>query len=132
MKRLVKIIDKDHELFGKIVNGGLVYYDIHHTGEGPDLFEVEADERRHRLLSNQIDVEHYNAQLLAGEMARLGAKVGDSVMITKSGSGSFIHGWDLSEPHKISKICYSGQVLFDGYPEAGASIFRPQVIAAQF
>ena len=126
MAFLVKITDPEHELHGEVLPGGCIYYDIHHTGSSPDLYQVERNGETYRVLSTQIDEEHYKAQLLADKTARLGAKVGDIVFITKAGSGSFCHGWDDKAPHEITKITPGGQVEFDGGGRVGASMFRPE------
>jgi hypothetical protein len=128
MDTLVKITDKNHALYGKTLPGSLIYHDIHHTGNGPDLYVVLSNEKSHRLLSTQIDEDHYRAQLMAEQVARLGAKEGDTVLITRGGSGSYCHGWDSDKPHKITVIDFTGHVQFDGgIVKNGASIFRPEV-----
>ncbi len=125
MSYLVKIIDKKHPSFGHILKGSLVYYDIHHTGDSPDLYQVINDDgTKFRLLSIQIDEKHYKSQLLAKQIARLGAKTGDEVIITKGGSGSFIAGWDPLKPHIITDIDCTGHVKFD---DGDATIFQPEV-----
>lgn len=124
----VKIIDRGHELYGHILDGSRSYYDVHHTGNSPDLFSVEVEGLRMQVLSTQVDVEHYDAQLLAKEMARLGAKVGDTVTITKTGSGCYSSGWAKAGSHEITKIDPSGHVEFDG---GEGSMFRPEVQVIQ-
>jgi hypothetical protein len=121
----VKIIDQNHPCFGQELEGGIIYFDIYHRGGRPDLYQVETPEgKKYRLLTNQIDEEHYNAQELAEEVERLGANVGDNVMITRLGSGSYNAGFDFSSPHVITKIDCSGHVEFDNRAACG---FRPDV-----
>lgn len=127
MTHLVKITDQKHPFFGQILPGGLIYHDINHTGDGPDLFRITSNEGSIRLLSTQIDENHYWAQLRAERIVELGADVGDVVMIVKSGSGSYCAKFDIKEPHKITKIGNCGHVEFDGGTKTGASIFRPKV-----
>lgn len=120
----VIITDKDHELFGKELDGHLCYYDINHTGSSPDLFQVKWQGETVRLLSTQVDVEHYESQNLAKELERLGANVGDVVEIVETGSGSFCAGWVQAGKHVISKVTECGRVEFD---HGKASCFRPVV-----
>lgn len=127
MATTVKIIDKDSPYFGQEVEGHRWYYDHLHTGDSPDLFVIQTSDGEKQILSTGIDIDHYKNQLLTREKNRLSASVGDEVMITKSGSGSFCRGWDISTPHFISEICSSGHIYFDGYPNGGACIFRPEV-----
>jgi hypothetical protein len=47
------------------------------------------------------------------EIDRLGANIGDTVLITWPGNGSYAHGFDCSKPHKITKIRPNGFVEFD-------------------
>lgn len=124
-KTTVLITDKKHELCGKEVKGSLIYYDINHTGSSPDLFTAEHEGCSFRLLSTQIDAEHYNNQLANSEIERLGANVGDLVEITRTGSGSFCRDWNQAGEHLITKISSHGQVEFD---HGKASCFRPDVI----
>lgn len=131
MAKLIKITDEKHSLFGRILPGGCIYYDVHHTGDSPDLFRVTDGDKSYRLLSTQIDVDHYTAQEMAEVVAALGANVGDTVMIQQVGSGSYCAGWDSAKPHKITKIDHTGHVEFDGGCKTGASIFKPKVILAR-
>jgi ABC-type lipoprotein release transport system permease subunit len=57
-------------------------------------------------------------------LKNLGADVGDTVLITRSGGGSFRQSFDLSKPHKITGINSSGYVEFD---HGEAHTFRPDV-----
>lgn len=124
----IRVIDKNCLLYGKQLTGSILYYDIYHTGSGPDLLQVQdEDGNKYRLLSNQIDINHYHKQEIAKETERLGAKVGDRVLITKTGSGSFRMGFDPEETHVITKIDCSGHVEFDN---GAAEMFRPDVILA--
>ena len=132
MQKLVKITDTKHALSGRILPGGCIYYDIHHTGDGPDLFRVIDGDKSYRLLSTQIDVDNYYAKELAKVVAKLGANVGDTVIIQRGGSGSFCAGWDSTKPHTITKISNTGNVEFDGGVRTGASLFRPTVIPESF
>ncbi len=121
----VKIIDSTHECFGQELEGGIIYNDIYHRGGRPDLYQVKTPEGKiYRLLTDQIDAEHYAAQEIAEEVERLGAVVGDTVMITRLGSGSQRAGFDFTIPHVVTKISASGNVEFD---HGAASGFRPDV-----
>lgn len=121
---LVKITDKNHELFGQILKGYRLYYDVKHTGKSPDLFVVESAGKKVQILSTKIDLAHYDAQLLTREIADLDANVGDNVMIIRTGSGCLPSGWDIKKPHLITKIDSSGHVTF----KCGARMFRPDVL----
>lgn len=127
MARLVKITDEKHSLFGRILPGGCIYYDVNHTGDSPDLFRVTDGDKSYRLLSTQIDVDHYTAQEVAEVVAFLGANVGDTVTVLCGGSGSYCAGWDSAATHVITKIDHTGHVEFDGGCRTGASLFKPQV-----
>lgn len=121
----VKIIDPTHECFGQELEGGIIYNDIYHRGGRPDLYQVKTpDGKIYRLLTDQIDAEHYAAQEIAEGVERLGAVVGDTVMITRLGSGSQRAGFDFAVPHVVTKISASGNVEFD---HGAASGFRPEV-----
>lgn len=121
----IKVTDKKHPAFGKKLNGAIIYYDYAHTGSSPHLLHATDKEgNKYRLLSNQIDIEHYEAQEIAEEIERLGAKVGDIVRILRSGSGSYSGKWKSKGEHVITKIDPSGHVEFDN---GEASMFRPDV-----
>ncbi|WP_342480076.1 hypothetical protein NST07_20720 [Paenibacillus sp. FSL L8-0340] len=121
----VKIIDPNHPCFGKELEGGIIYFDIYHRGGRPDLYEVSTPEgKRYRLLTDQIDADHYEAQEVNEEIERLGANVGDTVMVIRSGSGGSKAGFDWNVPHVITRIDGSGHVEFD---DTAAWGFRPDV-----
>ncbi len=121
----VKITDPNHPCCGQELEGGRIYFDIYHRGGKPDLYQVKASEGGiYRLLTDQIDEGHYEAQEIAREVERLGANVGDTVLITRMGSGSSNANFDIKEPHVITKISPSGSVEFD---DKEASGFRPDV-----
>lgn len=121
----VRVTDPTHELFGQEVEGGIIYYDIHHRGGRPDLYQVKTPEgKTYRLLTDQIDAEYYYAQEIAREVERIGANVGDSVLIIEPRSNHSRLGFDWKAPHVITKIDPSGNVDFDN---GMASCFRPVV-----
>lgn len=121
----VKIIDPKHPCFGQELEGGVVYLDYYHIGGRPDLYQVKTPEGRiYQLLTDQIDAEHHEAQRLQWEIERIGANVGDTVLITRLGSGGHKAGFDFSVPHVITKIDGSGHVEFDDRAAYG---FRPDV-----
>ena len=121
----IKVTDQKSPLFGKKLVGGIVYYDLYHTGNSPDLLQVTDEEgNKYQILSNQINVEHYNNQEIAEEINRLGANIGDKVIITRSGSGSYWPGFNLKDPHVITGIHFTGDVEFDN---GNAKMFRPDV-----
>ncbi len=123
------ITDKESEIYGKNCTGSLCYHDVHHTGEGPDLFSVECEEKKYQVLSTIIDVEHYNQQLIKEVVEELGANIGDMVMVAHAGGGSFSAEWSYDVPHKITKISPSENIQFDGGcgKPGGGSKFRPKV-----
>ncbi|OMF38786.1 hypothetical protein BK133_00865 [Paenibacillus sp. FSL H8-0548] len=121
----VKIIDPTHKYFGQELTGGCVYYDVYHQGNGgPDLFQIETPEGKQNILSTKIDEEHYWDQLKAIHIEQLGANIGDTVKIIRSGSCSSKANFDWRVPHVITKIDSSGYVEWDG---GEATSFRPDV-----
>ncbi|MFY0545477.1 hypothetical protein [Brevibacillus sp. H7] len=120
----VKVTDPRSPYFGQELEGYCWYYDYLHTGDSPDLYIVKTPEGKKQLLSTQIDEKHYEAQELAEEIERLGANVGDTVMILRTGSGSSVAGFSTKVPHVISHISSSGTVTFDN---GAATMFRPDV-----
>ncbi|WP_195760054.1 hypothetical protein [Flavobacterium sp. LC2016-23] len=121
----VLITDQEHEFYNQRLQGFCAYYDIHRTGSGPDLYIAETPEGvEFNLLSDQIDLDDYDSQKLAKQVIRLGANVNDVVMITRLGSGSYGPNFDLDQPHVITKIFPSGQVIFDN---GKADTFQPDV-----
>ena len=121
----VRITDPEHRYFGQEFEGGCVYYDIYHQGSGgPDLFQIETPDGKQMILSTKIDEDHYWEQRRQKEIERLGANVGDTVMILRSGSCSSKKGFRWSDPHVITKIDSSGHVEYDG---GEAKSFRPDV-----
>jgi hypothetical protein len=121
----VKIIDPNHPACGQELEGSRIYFDIYHRGGKPDLYQAKTPEGGfYRLLTDQIDEAHYEAQEIARDVERLGANVGDTVMITRMGSGGSNANFDLNKPHVITKICPSGTVEFDDRTAWG---FRPDV-----
>lgn len=118
----VKVISGKYA--GRVFEGHRFYYDHLHTGSSPDLFTIRTPEGEITITSDRIDVQHYEEQLLCDELVRLGAKVGDTVEIVRSGSGSYNHGWNKNVPHKITRITSSGYVQFD---DGMAEMFRPDV-----
>jgi len=121
----IKVIDEKSLLYGKKLIGAIIYYDINHTGDSPDLlFAQDEEDKIYRLLSNQIDEDYYHEQEKDSEIRRLGANVGDRVIIIKSGSGYSKRDFDPKEPHVITKIDYTGHVEFDS---GMGSMFRPTI-----
>ncbi|QJD87884.1 hypothetical protein [Cohnella herbarum] len=121
----VKIIDPTHVLFGQELNGGCVYFDVYHQGSGgPDLFQIETPAGKQTILSTKIDTEHYWEQRRQKEIHRIGANVGDTVIIIRGGSGSSKANFDWKAPHVITKIDSSGNVEWDNGAAKG---FRPDV-----
>ncbi|ULO07162.1 hypothetical protein H1230_30205 [Paenibacillus sp. 19GGS1-52] len=121
----VKIIDPAHACSGQELEGGIIYLDYYHRGGRPDLYEVRSPAgKTYRLLTHQIDEAHYEAQEISEEVERLGANVGDTVLIIHSGSGGCNRDFDWKAPHVITKIDGSGHVEFD---HSAAFGFRPDV-----
>lgn len=121
---IVRVTDPVSPYCGQEFEGHCCYYDIHHTGNSPDLFIIKTLKGDERILSTQIDAEHYWEQRRQEEIEKLGATVGDTVMIGRTGSGSYKRNFDLLIPHKITKIDSSGHVTFD---DGEATCFRPDV-----
>lgn len=120
----VRVIDPNSKYYGQELEGYCVYYDVNHTGSSPDLFHIKTPDGNVPILSTKIDAKHYWDQRRQEQIERLGANVGDIVIITRSGGGSFNRGFDLKEPHKITSIDSSGYVEFDN---GEAKTFRPDV-----
>lgn len=120
----IKVIDEKSPLFSKKLSGSIIYYDIHHTGSSPDLLLVQDEEgNKYQILSNKIDMKYYEQQENEAERKRLGAGVGDKVIITRPGSGSYSSAFKLDEPHTITYIS-ADTVSFDN---GAATMFRPDV-----
>ncbi|QHI73801.1 hypothetical protein [Aminipila terrae] len=112
------------EFSGCEFEGYRYYCDYLHTGNSPDLYIIKTPEGEMTVTSDKIDISHYEAQLLDEELTRLGAKVGDTVKIIRSGGGYFKNSWDSKIPHKITRITPSGYVQFD---DGMGEMFRPDV-----
>jgi|GEM_PF-1879041 len=121
----VKVIDPKSPYYGKELEGGCLYYDVYHTGSSPDLFIIKTPGGDEQILSTSIDTEHYWNQRRQEQIERLGADVGDTVVIIRPSSGWSKSGFDISVPHKITAIDSSGYVEFD---DRQATYFRPDVI----
>lgn len=125
----ILVTDKNHELCGQILDGAMIYCDIRHTGNSEDLYQVhKANGDTAQLLSTQVDVEFYEEQLLAEEMKRLGANIGDIVTIQETGGGSYKCGWKKEGLHTITDVSCLGYVTFD---DGMAHCFRPIVTVAR-
>jgi hypothetical protein len=121
----VLVTDKNHEFFNQRLEGFCAYYDIYHTGKGPDLYLAKTPKGiEFRLISDQIDIEDYHQQKLKNTIKRLGADVNEIVMITRLGSGCSSPYFDLNQPHRITSISYNGYVIFDNGQADG---FEPDV-----
>lgn len=121
----VLITDKNHEFYNQRLEGHIAYYDLYHTGNGPDLYLAKTPEGSEiRLLTDQIDVEDYKNQEKAKTLMRFGVKEGDIIMISRLGSGSFCANFDIDQPHLITAISYNGNVVFDN---GKANCFRPDM-----
>jgi hypothetical protein len=122
---MVKVIDPKSPYCGKEFEGGCLYYDVYHNGNSPDLFIIKTPDGEKQILSTSIDNEHYWNQRRQEHIERLGADIGDMVIITRPGGGWSKKNFDISTPHKITAIDSSGYVNFDGEE---ATYFRPDVI----
>lgn len=121
----ILITDKGHELYGQTLEGAMVYCDIRHTGNSEDLYHVQKENGDTvQLLSTQVDVGFYEEQLLAEQMKRLGANIGDIVTIQETGGGSFKCGWKKEGLHTITDVDCLGYVTFD---DGMANCFRPSI-----
>lgn len=120
----VKVINPKSEYCGQEFEGHCFYYDIDHTGHSADLFIIKTPDGDKQILSTSIDAEHYWNQRRQEHIDKLGANVGDTVLITRTGSCSMCHDFDLSISHAITKIDSSGHVDFDN---GRACCFRPDV-----
>lgn len=129
----VIITDKNDVNYGKEFPGELVFHDVYYRGGKnlpiEDLYMVTIDGKECRYVSSQIDVEHYNSQLLRKEIQALGAKVGDKVKVLHETSGSYGRKYYEREKecgfHTITEIDCYGHVTFDG---GEATMFRPEVL----
>lgn len=125
----VRITDPKDFYCGQEFEGSIVYHDYLHgeriDGKIQDLYSVTIAGKTASYLSHQVDVEYYEKQLRAAEVERLGADIGDTVIITSlGGGGSFTGGWSHHGKHVISDIDGHGNVGFDNNM---ASLFRPKV-----
>lgn len=120
----VKVTDINNPYYGKEFEGDCIYYDIKHTGSSPDLFVIKTQDGEKQILSTSIDEKHYWEQIRQKHIQKLGANIGDIVLITRSGGGSFKRDFDISKHHKITNIDSSGYVEFDN---GEATTFRPDV-----
>jgi hypothetical protein len=124
-KNTVLITEEGLPFYNQRLEGRCIYYDIYHTGNGPDLYHAITPEGKGiRLRSTQIDVSDYNDQEKQEIMQELGVCENDVVMISEFGSGSISHNFDTAQPHLITKISCSGHVTFDN---GKASSFRPKM-----
>jgi hypothetical protein len=120
----VKITDESHPYFGQELPGNCFYYDIFHRGTGgPDLFVIETPEGQQTILSTKVDTDHYWKQRRQQEIERLGADVGDTVLIKSGGAGNK-RDFDWRIPHVITQIDAYGNVEWD---DGAAWGFRPDV-----
>lgn len=131
-KRTVIITDKNDVNFGKEFPGWLAFHDVYYRGGTTlpveDLYLVTIDGQERRYVSSQIDVEHYQAQLLKEETERIGAKIGDKVRVLRETSGCYgKRYYDRKKNkgfHTITDINYCGNVTFDN---GEANMFRPEI-----
>ena len=120
----VRVTDAKSQYYGQEFEGHCFYYDIHHTGKSPDLFIIKTTDGDKQILSTSIDTEHYWNQRRQEHIDILGANVGDTVLINRTGSCSMNRDFDISKLHTITKIDSSGHVEFDN---GAANCFRPDV-----
>jgi hypothetical protein len=126
IKKTVLITDEKHPYYNQRLEGFCAYYDLYHTGNGPDLYIATTPEGSEiRLLTDQINIQDYQNQEMAETEKSLGVKINDIVMISRSGSGSQCANFDLDQPHLITKMSYNGQVTFDN---GKAEFFRPDML----
>ena len=82
----VRITDPKDFYCGQEFEGSIVYHDYLHgeriDGKIQDLYSVTIAGKTASYLSHQVDVEYYEKQLRAAEVERLGADIGDTVIIT--------------------------------------------------
>jgi hypothetical protein len=115
MSYKIRITDPKHHLFDQELDGGVVYYDVAHTGSSPDLIEVFDDAGKgHLLLSTQVDEDYLEQQRMDEFMLMLGASVGDRVHVLEAGSGTYSRRFDLQMPHVITGIKYAAVEFDDG------------------
>lgn len=120
----VRVTDPNSPYCGQEFEGYCFYYDIYHTGSSPDLFIIKTQDGDKQIFSTGIDAEHYWNQRRDQEIERLGANVGDTVIIKRFGSGHSTSKFDATKPHLITNINSSGYVEFDN---GEATTFRPDV-----
>lgn len=127
-KPRIRVIDPTSPYFGKDLDISMRYLDHLHTGSSPDLYFCDTDSGTARFLSTQIDQELYKYEQIRWETERLGAHVGDTVYVSRYGSGSFSHGFNYKSLHTITAIYSCGSVDLDG---GLANVFRPDVIVVK-
>lgn len=120
----VKVIDKENKYYGMEFDGHCIYYDIDHTGHSPDLYNIHTPDGDMQILSTKIDEQHYWNQRRDEEIKKLGANIGDTVIIKRMGSCSCYHDFDTAVPHIITEIDSTGHVDFDN---GRAKCFRPDI-----
>ena len=111
----VKITDPQDFNFGKEFEGQRV----------SDVYVVTVRGKAKTYRADQVDVEYYDMQLADAIAEKLGANVGDTVIIKSLGdSGSHSGFWDHRGEHVISRILPDGFVEFDN---GTASLLNPKV-----
>lgn len=132
-KTTVIITEKNDANCGKEFPGWLAFFDVYYRGGTgqpiEDLYLVTIDGKECQYISSQIDVEHYQAQVLKNEIERLGANIGDKVKVVHDTSGCYGKAYYDRETqigsHTITGITYNGYVTFDN---GEAEMFRPEVV----
>jgi hypothetical protein len=122
--KTVKIIDEKSKHFGKEFEGHCFYFDHKHTGHSADLFVIKTDNGEETILSTSIDVGHYWEQVRQEKIKKIGADVGDKVIIKETTSGCYSSDFDIEKPHIITSIADNGNVVFDN---GIANMYMPKV-----
>lgn len=91
----VQITDQKSPHYGKIAEAKVVYYDIHHTGNGPDLCYVKVDNGSFEMLSSgfQVIEQAEPEDKLTGYLNLLGEAVKGGDVLT-NGSSTYEVVWD--------------------------------------
>lgn len=101
----VQITNQESPHYGKVAEAKVVYYDIHHTGSGPDLCYVKIDnEISFQMLSSRFQVIEQAEPSETGHLNLLGEAVKGGDVLT-NGRSIYKVMWDkLLGQWKLDRI----------------------------